>query len=355
MGLVSNIDTSAFTEGDVLWLSPTVAGGYTTTKPIARNNSVYIAIVTRASNMGSIEVKIQNGYELDELHNVLITSAANGDILVYDSTTQLWKNTKTLNGTYNFTTLSATTANFGTISVDSPTLSVDAVNDRVGFGTATPAYKNDFAVEARIGAQLRDEVGSAGNNGDLLTSTGSRVRWQSKTDLSIPSTTLATTRRVPFFSDGPANVLSGNSLFYADATGNFFSVGADIPPSATFALAIAGTTLLFGSNPVLRFRNNTYLTNSYYSLASGGAGTGGTPGTFSLVRTIAGSNDTIFEFDPTLSLFRSYSQFIAPAICTSTTSVWTLGRHIASGTAATNGNYVEITINGSAYKLATVA
>lgn len=274
MGLVSNIDTSAFTEGDVLWLSPTVAGGYTTTKPIAPNNSVYIAIVTRASNMGSIEVKIQNGYELDELHNVLITSAANGDILVYDSTTQLWKNTKTLNGTYNFTTLSATTANFGTISVDSPTLSVDAVNDRVGFGTATPAYKNDFAVEARIGAQLRDEVGSAGNNGDLLTSTGSRVRWQSKTDLSIPSTTLATTRRVPFFSDGPTNVLSGNSLFYADATGNFFSVGADIPPSATFALAIAGTTLLFGSNPVLRFRNNTYLTNSYYSLASGGAGTG---------------------------------------------------------------------------------
>jgi hypothetical protein len=37
-------------------------------------------------------VKVQNGYELDEIHDVLIASKANGDLLQYESSTGLWKN-----------------------------------------------------------------------------------------------------------------------------------------------------------------------------------------------------------------------------------------------------------------------
>ncbi|CAB4152962.1 Intramolecular chaperone auto-processing domain containing protein [uncultured Caudovirales phage] len=93
IGNLTGIDTSAYNAGDILWLSPTVAGGYTTTKPSAPNNSVYIGIVTRSNNTaGTIEVKIQNGYELDELHNVAISSVANNQVLVYESSSTLWKN-----------------------------------------------------------------------------------------------------------------------------------------------------------------------------------------------------------------------------------------------------------------------
>jgi hypothetical protein len=366
MGLVPNIDTSAFNEGDILWLSPSVAGGYTTTKPVAPNHAVYVAIVTRASNQGSIEVKIQNGYELEELHNVLITSAANGDILVYDSATQLWKNTKTLNGTYNFTNLSATslsaaTATFGTISVDSPTLSVDAANDRVGFGTDTPAYKNDFAVEARFGAQVRDELGGAGNNLDILTSTGSKVRWRSRSDLSIPSTTSPVTNRVAFFSDGPNNIIRAASGFITDATGSLFSIGSTaLPTGATYSLAVHNTSsaaasiLLTGQFPIVRFRNTSYLDNSHYSFTSGVAITGGAPGDFSLIRTVAGSAGPLFDFNATTGLFKFYTQFEATTIATNSSSYWQLGRHLV-GSVTPNGNYIEVSINGVAYKLVTAS
>jgi hypothetical protein len=325
---------------------------------------VYVAIVTRASNVGSIEVKIQNGYELEELHNVLITSAANGDILVYDSATQLWKNTKTLNGTYNLTNLSATslsaaTATFGTISVDSPTLSVDAANDRVGFGTATPAYKNDFAVEARFGAQVRDETGSSGNNLDIFTSAGTTARWRSRSDLSIPTTTSTATNKMAFFSDGPNNIIRSATNFISDSLGTSFAVGSSsLITGATYTLAVhnmsstSASILLSGQFPIVRFRNTSYSENAGYSFTSGAALSGGVPGDFSLIRTVAGSAAPLFDFNATTGLFKVYTQFEASTIATNSASYWQLGRYLV-GSVAPDGNYVEISINGVNYKLAT--
>lgn len=92
-GQLNNVNTSMFTEGQLLWLSPTVAGGLTTTKPSAPNHMVFIGYVVRAHpTEGTIEVKIQNGFELQELHNVAINGVADGQALVYESATQLWKN-----------------------------------------------------------------------------------------------------------------------------------------------------------------------------------------------------------------------------------------------------------------------
>jgi hypothetical protein len=41
-------------------------------------------------------VRVQNGYELQELHNVKITSVANNDILKYNSSNSLWENSNAL-------------------------------------------------------------------------------------------------------------------------------------------------------------------------------------------------------------------------------------------------------------------
>jgi hypothetical protein len=92
-GTVSGIDTSGFSEGQVLWLSPSVAGGFTSVKPQAPNHAVLIGIVTRShATQGTVETKIQNGYEIEELHNVLINSPVLNQVIAYDSVDSLWKN-----------------------------------------------------------------------------------------------------------------------------------------------------------------------------------------------------------------------------------------------------------------------
>ena len=93
IGDITGLDTSSLTEGVQLYLSGTTAGAYTTTKSVAPIHLVYIGIVTRSHpTLGQIEVKIQNGYELDEIHDVLITSKTNNDGLFYESSSNLWKN-----------------------------------------------------------------------------------------------------------------------------------------------------------------------------------------------------------------------------------------------------------------------
>jgi ribosomal protein L35AE/L33A len=107
IGQLVGLNTSAFTEGDQLYLSGTVAGTYTATKTLAPTHLVYVGVVTRSHvNQGAIEVKIQNGYELNELHDVSIVSKANNEVVVYESATNLWKN-KTIETILGYTPYSA--------------------------------------------------------------------------------------------------------------------------------------------------------------------------------------------------------------------------------------------------------
>jgi hypothetical protein len=93
VGDLSGLDTSSFTEGAQLYLSAATAGAYTTTKPSAPDHLVYIGKITRSHpTQGQIEVQIQNGYELQELHNVAINGVSNNQLLAYESSTSLWKN-----------------------------------------------------------------------------------------------------------------------------------------------------------------------------------------------------------------------------------------------------------------------
>ena len=96
LGRLSNLNTDivSWNEGDILYLSPSVAGGVTNVKPTAPNHMVIIGTLVRKHiTQGIIQVKVQNGYELGELHNVSLSNPpSNGDYLVYDTSTSLWKN-----------------------------------------------------------------------------------------------------------------------------------------------------------------------------------------------------------------------------------------------------------------------
>jgi len=114
VGLLKDINTTgslqgeSWNDGDILYLSPTIAGQLTKNKPQAPNHTVIIGYVEyKHINQGKIYVKIDNGYELDELHNVRITSPSNYNILTYDAVTySSWTNT-TLNEALSKTLLTA--------------------------------------------------------------------------------------------------------------------------------------------------------------------------------------------------------------------------------------------------------
>ena len=101
-GLLAGLNTSTATDGDAVWLGTDgnlIFWHYgLTTKPVAPAHLVFIGVVTRVSaTVGEIFVKPQNGFEIDELHDVLITNPANDEVIAFDLTTGLWKN-KTFTG-----------------------------------------------------------------------------------------------------------------------------------------------------------------------------------------------------------------------------------------------------------------
>jgi len=96
-----SLQGETWADGNVLYLSPTIAGRITNIKPTgATGHIVVIGYVEYAhANNGKIYVKIMNGWELDELHNVFINTPLNNQGLVYETSTDLWKN-KTIDKTF---------------------------------------------------------------------------------------------------------------------------------------------------------------------------------------------------------------------------------------------------------------
>lgn len=91
-GLVYNLNTLGLTEGGPVYLGST-AGSITQTKPIAPAHIVSLGWVVKANaSSGRILAHVQNGFELDEIHNVLLTSPTNTQVLAYETSTGLWKN-----------------------------------------------------------------------------------------------------------------------------------------------------------------------------------------------------------------------------------------------------------------------
>ena len=100
VGVIDGLNLGAYTDGDTVYLDST-NGEFTATKPYAPNHLVYVGIIERANNgNGQLYVRVQNGYELDEIHDVQITGTpAAGSLIIRDATTSLWKNATLTAGT----------------------------------------------------------------------------------------------------------------------------------------------------------------------------------------------------------------------------------------------------------------
>ena len=236
-GLVRGINTTGslqgetWVDGDVLYLSPTTAGNATKVKPTAPNHLIILGYVIHAHiNQGSIFVKVDNGYELDELHNVKITTAANNNVLAYTSATDIWEN-KTVATALGFTpvpstrslTINGTTqdlsadrtftiaTNAGTVtSVAALTLGTTGtdLSSTVANGTTTPVIT------------LNVPTASAANRGAL-----SSTDW---TTFNGKFTLPALTSGSVLFSNG-TTIAQDNANFFWDDTNNRLGIGTATP------------------------------------------------------------------------------------------------------------------------------
>lgn len=185
VGQLSDINTTGslqgetWADGDVLYLSPTTAGRLTNIKPTgATGHIVVMGYVEYAHvNQGSIYVKVMNGWELDELHNVYISGLVNNDALIYESSTQLWKN-KPITTALGFTPV----ANTLSISTSSPlsgggnltanrTLSIaDAAADGATKGAAAFTASDFNASAGVISIDYTNGQAASGSTKGFLTS-----------------------------------------------------------------------------------------------------------------------------------------------------------------------------------------
>ena len=161
MGKLTDLNTFAFTEGQTLYLSPTVAGEYTAIKPYAPSNLVSVGTIVRVHpTAGIIECRIQNGFELEEIHDVSALSPSNGDVLQYVTSTGLWTKTQAggdVSGPYSSLQL-------GTGVVGSTELASTSV---------TPAaYTNANITVDQDGRITAAANGSGGGGSGTVTGTG---------------------------------------------------------------------------------------------------------------------------------------------------------------------------------------
>lgn len=100
-GYLTGVNTSNFTSGDLLYLSS--SGTYTNVSPTAPLYGVKLGQAIKIQPDGTIYVRIDNGIELGEAHNVIdnTTSSSYGDLLVKSGS--VWINSKNLTGSYTAT------------------------------------------------------------------------------------------------------------------------------------------------------------------------------------------------------------------------------------------------------------
>lgn len=256
-GALRRLNTNGLTAGNAVYLSPTTAGAYTTTKPSAPDQLVVLGWIERVSTtVGSIYVKVDNGYELNELHDVLITSPTTGQALVYESVGNLW-----INGIPNIANI-AYSVSGGNVSGNVATANVSYYSNiqsgtnftgKLGIIQQTGGNSQIYRVNAFVtdsggivnfqtGSTIFGANGFSGDGNGLTNLTGANVTGQ------VPYANIANSVSVANVSGigniatinltgSTSNVLYGNGVFaaiptvsnvananYANFAGNAFSV-----------------------------------------------------------------------------------------------------------------------------------
>jgi len=216
VGQLQGVNTAAFSEGDTLYLGAT-AGTLTNVKPYAPNHLVYIGIVEKANANGEIYVRVQNGYELDEIHDVdlITTPPIAGDVLTYNGS--LWVNQAPSGGTGTVTSIATTSpitggpiTTTGTIGINNA--AADGSTKGAAAFTASDFNDNGSGV---ISIDYTNGQAASGSNKGFLTS-ADWTTFNGKQDLLVSGTNIKTINGTSILGSGsipiPGYTLSVQAL-----------------------------------------------------------------------------------------------------------------------------------------------
>jgi hypothetical protein len=250
-GNLRRLNTTDLIGGKLIFLG-TTPGTYTQTPPVAPNHGVRLGYAERiSSTVGSIYVKIDNGYELGELHDVLdnTTSASYGDLFVKSGS--VWINSKQLTGSYGLT---------GSLNATSLTGSL--------FGTASHAVYADY-----INNLSSASFASTGSNTFIGTQTisGSLIATQGVTASLLGTASYAVQAlSASYWSGSIKHAETSSYSFYAESVGGIISGSIVTTGSNNFVgnQTISGSLSVTGNLTVLGTASFTYVTASQIALSA---------------------------------------------------------------------------------------
>lgn len=320
LGTVNGLNTSSLTQGAIVYLSPTTAGAYTTTKPVAPQHTVTLGYVERVhATVGSIYVKVDNGYEIDELHNVLITSAASGNTLIYDATAGVWKNANLTDGTGISITEGAgsiTIANSGVTQATAGT----GISVSSGTGNVTITNTAPDQTVSLTGAGTTSISGTYPNftitSNDEFDGTVTSVAATAGTGISVTGSPITSSGTLTITNTAPDQTVSLSAGTGISTSGTYpnFTV-TNTAPDQTVALTAGTGISTSGTYPNFTITNTA--PSSGGTVTSITAGTGLSGGTITSSGTIA-IDSTVATLTGTQTL--TNKTLTSPTLTTATTS-----------------------------------
>lgn len=258
-GKLKGVNTSAFTDGDILYVSTATAGAFQTTVPTAPNNIIQVAAVVSAANNGTISVRPTLGSKLTSDESVVISSPTNGQVLQYNSTTGVWQNATI--STTNIYTADGNLAANRTVGLNDKTLTfVDSKN-----GSASITIQNNAVGLTQTDASFAavTDAGTAAFGKRNVANSGYKI-------ISASNGYIYDNNTIAILADGAAGTIKLAAGGSSTAQMTIFSngnIGIGTTTDAGFRLDVSGT-----------IRSTTFVsagtgsTGGYYVGATSGSG-----------------------------------------------------------------------------------